>query len=161
MNFSTCRTLFLIICQAERKIYYAEYAKMAKGFSRCRATKQLFYGTEFTGSYALWLYIAMQKKPPTLSLLQSCIASQQVEKPAGMFNLVFFRPPNHLLVQYMSRHFCKPDGQWFNMHFCYHCFVTLLWGKIKKILLKGGLVSLSLDIMQVIYLCLLLYKVYF
>lgn len=86
MNFSTCRTLFLIICQAEQKIYYAEYAKMAKGFSRCRATKQLLYGTEFTGSYALWLYIAMKKN---LSLLQSCIASQQGEKPAGMFHLVF------------------------------------------------------------------------
>lgn len=44
MNFSTCRTLFLIICQPEWEIYYAEYAKMAKGFSCCRATKQSFYG---------------------------------------------------------------------------------------------------------------------
>lgn len=62
VNFSTCRTLFLIICQAEWKIYYAEYAKMAKSFSRCRATEQLFYGTEFTGSSALWPYSATQMK---------------------------------------------------------------------------------------------------
>lgn len=66
MNFSTCRTLFLIICQPEREIYYAEFAKMAKGFSCSRATKHLFYGIEFTDSYALWPCAARQK---ALSLL--------------------------------------------------------------------------------------------
>lgn len=157
MNFSTCKTLFLIICQAEWKIYYAEYAKMAKGFSRCRATKQLFYGTEFTGSYALLPYIATQK---TLHLLQvwNCIATGweiSWDVSFGSFR------PNHLSVQYMSQHFCQPDDQWFNVHFCCHYFVTLLWGKIKIFLLEGRLVSLSLDIVQVIYLCLLLCKVYF